>query len=218
LSQLAKQIEKQRPDAIALSLLFSFANPENEKLVAAELKRLEIPISVSHEILPEFREYERASTVVINAYLQPVMAKYLNNVSGRLSKGKQRASVFVMQLSGGLTSLETAAREPVRTVLSGPAGGVVGAARWRVAVGIPNHCLRYGRDFDGCVPGRRYSDHNQRGRSGWPTVRVPMLNIHTVVRAGDRWRASTRAFVARGAGIRRSRSGADLLWRGTLLR
>ncbi|MCU1305745.1 MAG: 5-oxoprolinase (ATP-hydrolyzing), partial [Acidobacteriaceae bacterium] len=128
LSKLSVAIRDKQPDAIALSLLFSFANPENEQLVAGELEQLQIPLSVSHEILPEFREYERASTVVINAYLQPVMAKYLNNVSGRLSQGKRRVSVFVMQSSGGLTSLETAAREPVRTVLSGPAGGVVGAA------------------------------------------------------------------------------------------
>src|ERR1700687_5112477 len=93
---------------------------------------LDLPISVSHRILPEFREYERTSTVVVNAYLQPVMQHYLENLERRtrssLPSGADRPRIFVMQSSGGITALSSAAREPVRTVLSGPAGGVVGAA------------------------------------------------------------------------------------------
>jgi N-methylhydantoinase A len=84
LRDLADQISAANPQSIAISLLFSFANPKNEKAVANVLKLLALPLSISHQILPEFREYERASTVVINAYLQPVMQHYLENLSTRV--------------------------------------------------------------------------------------------------------------------------------------
>ncbi|MGA8441425.1 MAG: hydantoinase/oxoprolinase family protein [Candidatus Sulfotelmatobacter sp.] len=153
LQSLADRVAAEHPEAIAISLLFSFANPKNELTIAEALKPLGVPLSISHQILPEFREYERTSTVVINAYLQPVMQRYLENlerrakqlhldrpeesrVEGRFSAAKGTTKnagasarrIFVMQSSGGITSLACAAREPVRTVLSGPAGGVVGAA------------------------------------------------------------------------------------------
>ncbi|MGH9551261.1 MAG: hydantoinase/oxoprolinase N-terminal domain-containing protein, partial [Terriglobales bacterium] len=123
LQSLSKKIQRKDPEAIAISLLFSFANPKTENAVVRALEKLGIPLSVSHQILPEFREYERSSTVVVNAYLQPVMQRYLENLDRRA-----RSRIFVMQSSGGITGLSSAAREPVRTVLSGPAGGVVGAA------------------------------------------------------------------------------------------
>src|SRR5438445_2698055 len=85
LQTLAAQIGAQKPQAIALSLLFSFANPQNEKAVVAALAALKLPLSVSHQILPEFREYERASTVLVNAYLQPVMQSYLGKLRDLLS-------------------------------------------------------------------------------------------------------------------------------------
>jgi len=125
LKSLVSLISEKHPGSIAISLLFSFANPQNELAVAEALKLLGVSLSISHQILPEFREYERTSTVVVNAYLQPVMRRYLENVQTRSGA---HSSIFVMQSSGGITTLEAAAREPVRTVLSGPAGGVVGAA------------------------------------------------------------------------------------------
>ena len=85
---LAAQIAAQKPQAIALSLLFSFANPQNEKAVVAALAALNLPLSVSHLILPEFREYERASTVLVNAYLQPVMQSYLQRLRSRKLSGR----------------------------------------------------------------------------------------------------------------------------------
>src|SRR6266436_2542100 len=122
---LAAQIKAQKPEAIAVSLLFSFANPENERLVAEELSGVGVPLSISHQILPEFREYERASTVLVNAYLQPVMQTYLEKLRARVGGDGKAGNIFVMQSSGGITALKTAAEQPVRTVLSGPAGGVV---------------------------------------------------------------------------------------------
>ena len=114
-------------DAVALSLLFSFANPKNENEVAAALEGLGLPLSISHHILPEFREYERASTVVANAYLAPKMGAYLTSLSENVESGYEEARLEVMQSSGGIISARLTAAEPVRTVLSGPAGGVIGA-------------------------------------------------------------------------------------------
>src|SRR5271163_1019508 len=141
LSRLRVLVRNADPDAIAISLLFSFANPENEVAVAAAMTQLGKPLSVSHRILPEFREYERTSTVVVNAYLQPLMQSYMERLAERAKEHTERLGdvsvstrkqvaprIFVMQSSGGITALESAAREPVRTVLSGPAGGLVGAA------------------------------------------------------------------------------------------
>src|SRR6266851_4661962 len=146
LLRLGDRIQHSHPEAVAVSLLFSFANRDNEQVVAATLKKLGLPLSISHQILPEFREYERTSTVVINAYLQLVMQRYLENLERRAGLVEERrfsaanstkrnsgalapaVRIFVMQSAGGITSLAAAAREPVRTVLSGPAGGVVGAA------------------------------------------------------------------------------------------
>src|SRR6266403_5162930 len=132
LTRLREAVRLAKADAIAISLLFSFANPENEVAIAAAVAELGKPLSVSHRILPEFREYERTSTVVVNAYLQPLMQSYMERLAEHATNtGDARifvTRIFVMQSSGGITALESAAREPVRTVLSGPAGGLVGAA------------------------------------------------------------------------------------------
>ena len=129
LQDLRTRVLQKRPEAIAISLLFSFANTKNETQVAAALQNLDVPISISHQILPEFREYERTSTIVVNAYLQPIMQRYLENLEARVqTRRDQKTRIFVMQSSGGITAFDSAVREPVRTVLSGPAGGVVGAA------------------------------------------------------------------------------------------
>src|SRR5207245_9533679 len=127
LAGLLTMLREAHPEAIAISLLFSFANPQNESAVAQACRSLGLPISVSHEILPEFREYERMSTVVVNAYLQPVVQKYLENLARRAHSSRGKSNIFLMQSSGGITALTSAAREPVRTVLSGHAGGVDGA-------------------------------------------------------------------------------------------
>ena len=84
LRELVADVRRSKPDAIAIALLFSFANPENERTLAGAMRRLKLPLSVSHEILPEFREYERTSTTVMNAYLQPVMQNYLAQLERRM--------------------------------------------------------------------------------------------------------------------------------------
>lgn len=184
LKTLVAQIAAQQPQAIALSLLFSFANPENEKAVVAALAALNLPLSVSHQILPEFREYERASTVLVNAYLQPVMQSYLQRLQERAGSGKS-ARIFVMQSSGGITALATAAEQPVRTVLSGPAGGIVGAAAVAKRSGF-DRIITFdmgGTSSDVALIDGYPTTTNEADVAGLP-VRVPVLDIHTVGAGG----------------------------------
>jgi N-methylhydantoinase A len=220
LKSIVAQVTATRPASIAISLLFSFANPKNELAIAEALKSLGIPLSISHQILPEFREYERTSTVVINAYLQPVMQRYLENLQSRVGAGNsparfsvaQRFSaakveerrfsaakrldkngasapvvphIFVMQSSGGITALATAAREPVRTVLSGPAGGVVGAASSARRSGFDRIIAldMGGTSTDVSLVEGTPTTANDAQVAGFP-VSVPMLDIHTVGAGG----------------------------------
>jgi N-methylhydantoinase A len=204
LAALAERIAAQKPQAVALSLLFSFANPVNEKKVVEALSKLGVPLSVSHQILPEFREYERASTVLVNAYLQPVMQTYLEKLRARVSEpnaghkvdGRPKTNIFVMQSSGGITALETAAEQPVRTVLSGPAGGVVGAAAVAQRSGFDN-VIGFdmgGTSTDVALVRGTPATTNEADVAGLP-VRVPVLDIHTVGAGGG----SVARFDAGGA-------------------
>ena len=181
LRKLTETIAAQKPEAVAVSLLFSFANTKNENAIAAVLNRLGVPLSISHQILPEFREYERTSTVVVNAYLQPVMDRYL----GKLERRLRKAHVFVMQSNGGLAALNSAAREPVRTVLSGPAGGVVGAAAMARRSGF-ERIISFdmgGTSTDVALVEGEARVSGQSEIAGLP-VGVPMLDIHTVGAGG----------------------------------
>ncbi len=189
LKVLARDVHTSGAEAIAISTLFSFANPENERAIGRVLEELGLPLSLSHIILPEFREYERASTVVVNAYLQPVMQSYLQQLEVCLRQGgrsKAKASrVFVMQSSGGITSLEAAAHQPVRTVLSGPAGGVVGAAAMARLSGV-ERIITFdmgGTSTDVALVEGEPKASNEAEIAGLP-VRIPMLDIHTVGAGG----------------------------------
>ncbi len=201
LTRLRETVRRADPDAIAISLLFSFANTANEVAVTA-VKDLGKPLSVSHQILPEFREYERTSTVVVNAYLQPLMQNYMERLAERVrvqedernaesgggsgGSRKQVASrIFVMQSSGGITALESAAREPVRTLLSGPAGGLVGAAAMAARSGF-RKILSFdmgGTSTDVAAVQGEVQAVGQSEVAGLP-VGVPMLEIHTVGAGG----------------------------------
>jgi len=198
IAELSKRVSAAKPESVAISLLFSFANPKNETGVGTALRHLGIPLSVSHQILPEFREYERTSTVVVNAYLQPVMEKYLHNLESglqasgfRLPELRSRTSkhfgrrIFVMQSSGGITALAAAAREPVRTVLSGPAGGVVGASSSARQSGFENIIAfdMGGTSTDVSLVEGQIKTASNAQIAGFP-ISVPMLDIHTVGAGG----------------------------------
>lgn len=188
LDALVEAVRASRAESAAISLLFSFANPETERRVEAALGRLSIPVSVSSRILPEFREYERASTTVVNAYLAPRMESYLLNLEKSVAAQYRGGTVDVMQSSGGIVAARLAAQEPVRTVLSGPAGGVIGACRVAQWAGFDRIL---GLDMGGTSTDVFLSDAARGGVrrtreavvAGVP-VSVPMLEIHTAGAGG----------------------------------
>jgi N-methylhydantoinase A len=185
---LAERIAASDAEAIALSLLFSFLRPENEQRVEDALRDSGLPISSSHRILPEFREYERASTVVANAYLMPKVERYLLSLEEQVEAQYPKSSIGVMQSSGGILPARQAATEPVRTVLSGPAGGVVGASRVTASAGFSRIV---GLDMGGTSTDVFLSDADHGGVrltgesqiAGVP-ISIPMLEIHTVGAGG----------------------------------
>ncbi|MEE8348791.1 MAG: hydantoinase/oxoprolinase family protein [Acidobacteriota bacterium] len=122
---LRNKVKQLAPEAIAVVLLYSYLNPESERKIAEALEFAEVPISLSHQVLPEFREYERTSATVINAYLSGTMSNYLSAL--RKDPLIQQGRLTIMQSNGGSMPAASAERDPLRTLLSGPAGGVVGA-------------------------------------------------------------------------------------------
>jgi N-methylhydantoinase A len=180
-------LEEQDADAIAVCLLFSFRHSQHERAVAAELRRRHpgAHVVASHEVAPELREYERASTTVVDAYLGPVLGRYLRALAGEC----RRAGLIeplVMRSSGGLTTLDEASRHAAFALLSGPAAGVVGAARTAALAGFPD-ALAFdmgGTSTDVCaiVGGEARREH-ERLVGGFP-VRLPTLAVHTVGAGG----------------------------------
>ena len=195
LRALCQSVKRSRAESVAICLLFSYTNPIHERTIARALRGLGIPLSVSHEILPEFREYERLSTSVINAYLAPRVGGYLGTLErtarGRLrlrKKGRaerSRPRLYVMQSSGGITTAARAAREPVRTILSGPAGGVVATAWLAQTLGL-RKVISFdmgGTSTDVCLLGGAARTTRETICAGLP-VAVPVLDIHTVGAGG----------------------------------
>ncbi len=125
LESIVKALKKHNIESVAVCFLFSFLNPYHEKIVKEYIEnQIDIPVSASYQILPEFREFERTATTVINAYVLPKMKKYLTFLQENIT---DKDTLKVMQSNGGSISALTASKEPVRTILSGPAGGVIGA-------------------------------------------------------------------------------------------
>ncbi|MCJ7588504.1 MAG: hydantoinase/oxoprolinase family protein, partial [Candidatus Aminicenantes bacterium] len=134
LERLYKKLKAAGVEAVALSFLNSYANPANEKTAAAVLEGRGLLLSVSSRLLPEHREYERTASTAVNAYLIPVLDHYLAS----LETGTKGANLRIMQSNEGTISTVKARREPIRTALSGPAGGAVAAAAIGRSAGIPD--------------------------------------------------------------------------------
>jgi N-methylhydantoinase A len=185
LGGLRKRVRESGAESIAVSLLFSFANPSHERAIGAALAPLRLPISLSHEVLPEFREYERAATVTLNAYLAPRMTSYIGGLERSLRR--RGVQLSIMQSSGGILSASAAAREPVRTILSGPAGGVAGALSVARRAGL-ERLLSFdmgGTSTDvALLDSTREPPVTVEGQVNGMPVRVPMLDIHTAGAGG----------------------------------
>ena len=186
LDLLRNQVRASGAEAVAISLLFSFANPQTEQRVEAAFRSLGLPISASHRILPEFREYERASTTVVNAYLAPKMQNYLLHLEENVLANHPGGRVDVMQSSGGILSARKAAPEPVRTVLSGPAGGVIGAcrvARWAGFERIIGFDMG-GTSTDVFLADAAGPQLTRESVVAGVPISMPMLDIHTAGAGG----------------------------------
>lgn len=169
-------------ESVAVCLLFSFANPEHEHVVAEAARAAGFHVSASFEVLPEFREYERTSTVVLNAYVGSLMDGYLGRLQAALPNG---AALRIMQSNGGSISAETAQREAARTLLSGPAGGVVGAA---FVAGVSGFSQAIGFDMGGTSTDVALIDGDITETTdgtiaGFP-LKLPMIDINTVGAGG----------------------------------
>jgi N-methylhydantoinase A len=187
LSLLEKKLRSSGTESLAVCLLFSYANPSHEKAIERALRGLQIPISLSHVILPEYREYERTSTTVVNAYLAPIMGRYLAGLEKGIARKPKSSSprLRIMQSNGGAVSARLAIREPVRTILSGPAGGVVGAWEMARLAGF-ERILTF--DMGGTSTDVSLCDGEIRVTSesvvAQCPVGVPVIDIHTVGAGG----------------------------------
>jgi N-methylhydantoinase A len=186
--QAAATFARQGVEAVAVCFLFSFLNPAHERRAGAILAR-HLPgaaISLSHAISPEYREYERASTTVMNSYLSPVMNAYLDRLKPRLDEVLGDAKLFIIQANGGATTVENARRRAVATVNSGPAGGVVAAAWY----GRAHACNRIvsvdmgGTSFDIGLIEHGASQVTTEGSFQGLPVKLPIIDLHIIGAGG----------------------------------
>jgi len=181
---------RARPEieAVAICLIFSFLNPSHEKRLATALREAlpDLFVSTSSEVQPEFREFERFSTTLINAFLQPEVSSYMARLEAEVKTVAPKAEFGIFQSSGGLMSVERAREFPVRTALSGPAAGAVGAAGSGASSGIGDVITLDigGTSTDVClIRESKTALASVRDISGF-RIRLPMVDIHTVGAGG----------------------------------
>ena len=207
LEALVSKLATLELDAIAVCFLFAYVNPQNEQIVAKHLARLDIPVSCSHEVLPEYREYARFSTTVANAYIRPTLERHLSTLTDSdllrgfnktVPQGKIKKSFRLMLSNGGCISAEIFQRSlqaenllyrgesaGIRTVLSGPAGGVIGAYQVAKTAGY-DQIITFdmgGTSTDVSLCNGGISLTTESTISGLP-IKVPLIDIHTVGAGG----------------------------------
>jgi N-methylhydantoinase A len=184
----AAEFARQGVEAVAICFLFSFLNPEHERRAGAILaSRLPgVAISLSHAISPEYREYERASTTVMNGYLSPVMNAYLGRLQPRIDELLPSAKLFIIQANGGATTVENARTRAVATVNSGPAGGVVAAA-WYGRAHARDRIVSVdmgGTSFDIGLVENGASQVTTEGNFQSLPVKLPIIDLHIIGAGG----------------------------------
>ena len=180
LKRLAARLKRAGVRSIAICFLHAYQNAANERAVWKALKETGVYVCASHDVSPEFREYERSSTTAVNAYVGPLMEAYL----GALGRAR-KFQIAIMQSNGGFLSARDASRHAVRTVLSGPAGGVVGAMETARRSGF-RKILGFdmgGTSTDVSLADGAARETTEASVDGFP-IRVPMLDIHTVGAGG----------------------------------
>ena len=175
--------------AVAVTFINSYANGQNERIAAEALKSVwpNAYVNISSEILPEIREFERTSTTVLNAYLQPVVADYLDRLEADLNAQGFTGQLLIVQSNGGVMTIETAKARPVRTALSGPAAGVIAAAHIAETAGFPNVVTGDigGTSFDvSLIASGQTALAAQTAIDFGLVVRTPMIEITTIGAGG----------------------------------
>ena len=186
-TRIARAVEDLEVEAVAVALLFSFRHPSHEQRIADAVRALlpDVHVSISSEVLGEIREYERTATTAVDAALTPVLRRYLSGLTERTAAAGLPAP-DVMQSNGGLIDIDLASRHASRTVLSGPAAGVIGAALWARTEQIP-HALTF--DMGGTSCDVALIVHGEPGRASGTEINghplhLPMLDIQTVSAGG----------------------------------
>jgi N-methylhydantoinase A len=199
LEETLAQLLAAQPESVAVCLLFSYQNPAHEERIAQRLAQLrpDLLVSLSSDVLPEYREYERTATVVVNAYVRPLVDRYMQ----RLSAALPGSAIRIMQSNGGAIGVTQAAAQPARLVLSGPAGGVVGAfALAQQALDRPDpDILTFdmgGTSTDVSICPGQILRTAESEIDGLP-LRLPVIDIHTVGAGGG-----SLAYVDPGGGLR----------------
>jgi N-methylhydantoinase A len=188
IDRLADTVRDADVECVAVCLLHAYANPAHERLLGEKLARRlpDLAISLSHRVSPEIREFERTSTTVLNALLVPVVQRYLASLQTRMAQNGIKCPVLLVQSNGGVTTIEAAARFPVRLLLSGPSGGALAAETIAEQTGRPNLIAvdMGGTSYDvSVVHEGRVKLINQGDVAGCP-VRLPMVEIRTIGAGG----------------------------------
>jgi N-methylhydantoinase A len=188
LEQLVRELVADGVESVAVAFLHAYRNPAHEEQARRVIHRVApgLHVSISHEVLPEFREFERMSTTVLNAYIAPRMQNYLDRLRTRLAEVGLKVEPLTFHSNGGLMPLKTVERLPVLTCLSGPAAGVVGSTVIGAAAGV-SEIITFdvgGTSTDvSLITGGRPSFTSNRLVAGYP-VKMPMLDIHVVGAGG----------------------------------
>ena len=185
---LIDRLRAADPDAVAVCLLHSYANPAHERAIGGAI-RATLPgltVSLSCDVVPEFKEYERMCTTTINAYVAPVMGRYLRRLQQGIADLGIDSEVHVMQSNGGTMGADTAVEKPVHTILSGPAAGVIGSVAIANQAGQPNSISvdMGGTSFDISLCYRGEARRTQDSEIERLPVKVPMVDIHTLGAGG----------------------------------
>jgi N-methylhydantoinase A len=185
----AEQLLERGAEAVGIVFINSYANPDNERRAFDAVREVwpNAHVTVSNEILPEIREFERTSTTALNAYLQPVVGQYLARLEQGLASAGARGQVLIVQSNGGVMSVETAKRLPVRTTLSGPAAGVIAGAHIAASAGLDNiiTCDMGGTSFDvSLIAGGKTALAAETSIDFGLVVRAPMIEITTIGAGG----------------------------------
>ena len=189
LNKIIEKINKEKIQAVAICFLHSYVNPAHEieaKKIIKENINDDVEISLSHELAREWREYERASTAVMNSYIGPITNRYLKSLESQLYNEGYKDPLYIMQSNGGVIRAKTAIEQPVKTLLSGPVGGTIGGSALSKKINRPNLiCVDMGgTSFDmSLIIDGKPSLTNETEQEHIPLL-IPLVDIHTIGAGG----------------------------------